>query len=239
MHSSNPGLPADAAFSRQTRPPAGRRSLAPNRCQSSVRLPVAQFGSGSNLVRSQLLTGVLMHHRVLVVASLMLLAACSNAPTKEEAPDKVAAPVTAAQRPTDASTTPAPPVRAAPVTEASSPLKDPSNILSRRSVFFDYDQSLIKDPDKPLLEAHANYLRQHPSTKVVVQGNTDERGSREYNIALGQLRADAVKRFLMLLGAEDRQVDTVSFGKEKPRCTLGDESCWSQNRRADLVYGGD
>ena len=80
---------------------------------------------------------------------------------------------------------------------------------------------------------------QHPSTKVTVQGNTDERGSREYNLALGQRRADAVKRYLTVLGAEDRQIDTVSFGKEKPRCTASDESCWSQNRRADLVYPGD
>ncbi len=154
-------------------------------------------------------------------------------------PDKVAATVTAAQRPAEASTTPAPPGRDAPVAGASNPLKDASNLLSRRSVFFDYDQSLIKDSDRPLVHAHANYLRQHPSAKLVIQGNTDERGSREYNIALGQSRADSLKRLLMLLGAEDRQVDTVSFGKERPRCTLGDESCWSQNRRADLVYGDD
>lgn len=174
-----------------------------------------------------------MYRRILVLASLLLVAACSNTPTKEAAPNKVEAPVPAAQRPME--TTTAPNRGAA----APNPLKDSSNILSRRSVFFDYDQSLIKDPDRPLLQAHASYLRQHPTTKVIVQGNTDERGSREYNIALGQRRADAVKRFLALLGAEDHQIDTVSFGKEKPRCTLSEESCWSQNRRADLVYPGD
>jgi peptidoglycan-associated lipoprotein len=108
-----------------------------------------------------------------------------------------------------------------------------------REVFFDYDQPLIKDTDGPFLRAHASFLRQHPTMKIVVQGNTDERGSREYNIALGQRRADVVKRYLSLLGADDRQIDTVSFGKEKPRCTLSDESCWAQNRRADLVYPGD
>ena len=140
-----------------------------------------------------------------------------------------------AQHPTEATTAP----NRAPGTGVPNPLKDPSNILSKRSVFFDYDQSLIKDPDRPLLQAHANYLRQHPGTKVTVQGNTDDRGSREYNLALGQRRADAVKRYLTVLGAEDRQIDTVSFGKEKPRCTVSDESCWSQNRRADLVYPGD
>ena len=97
---------------------------------------------------------------------------------------------------------------------------------------------MIKGNDRPLLEAHAKYLREHPEAKVTVQGNTDERGSREYNLALGQRRADAVKRFMTLLGAPERTIDTVSFGKEKPRCTLSQESCWSQNRR-DLVYLGD
>lgn len=174
-----------------------------------------------------------MHYRILVLASALLAAACSNAPTKEAAP--VAAPTPVAPRPTEATTAPN---RAAEI-GAPSPLKDPNNILSKRSVFFDFDQSLIKDPDRPLLQAHANYLRQHPNTRVTVQGNTDERGSREYNLALGQRRADAVKRYLTVLGAEDRQIDTVSFGKEKPRCTVSEESCWSQNRRADLVYPGD
>lgn len=176
-----------------------------------------------------------MYQRILVVASLLLAAACSNTPTKETAPSKVEAPVPPAQRPTEATTT----SNRAPGTGVPNPLKDPTSILSRRSVFFDYDQYLIKDPDRPLLQAHAEYLRQHPTTKLVVQGNTDERGSREYNLALGQRRSDAVKRFLTLLGADDRQIETVSFGKEKPRCTVSDESCWSQNRRADLVYPGD
>ncbi len=175
-----------------------------------------------------------MYYRSFLLASVLLAAACSNAPTKEAAP--VAAPAPVVQRPTEATTAPN---RAGPETGVANPLKDPSNILSKRSVFFDYDQSLIKDSDRPLLEAHANYLRQHPSAKVTVQGNTDERGGREYNLALGQRRADAVKRYLTVLGAEDRQIDTISFGKEKPRCTASEESCWSQNRRADLVYRGD
>jgi peptidoglycan-associated lipoprotein len=175
-----------------------------------------------------------MDYRILVVASLLLTAACSTTP-KQAAPSKVEAPAAAAQHPHEATTAP----NRAPGTAVPNPLKDPRNILSKRSVFFDYDQSLIKDPDKPLLQAHANYLRQHPTTKVIVQGNTDERGSREYNLALGQRRADAVRQFLALLGAGDRQIETISFGKEKPRCTVSDESCWSENRRADLVYPGD
>ena len=178
-----------------------------------------------------------MTRRLFALALLLLVAACSNAPTKDAAPSAVEPSVQPAQRPTETTTTS--PTRASPIAEAPNPLRDPGNILSKRSVYFDYDQFLIKDPDRPLLQAHAIYLRQHPTAKVVVQGNTDERGSREYNIALGQRRADAVKQVLRLLGAEDRQIETVSFGKEKPRCTVSDESCWSQNRRADLVYAGE
>jgi peptidoglycan-associated lipoprotein len=178
-----------------------------------------------------------MYCRLFALASLLVVAACSNTPTKDAAPGNVEPSAPSVQRPAESTTTS--PTRASPVAEAPNPLKDPGNVLSRRSVYFDFDQFLIKDPDRPLLQAHATYLRQHPSAKVVVQGNTDERGSREYNIALGQRRSDAVKQVLRLLGAEDRQIETVSFGKEKPRCTADDESCWSQNRRADLVYSDD
>ena len=176
-----------------------------------------------------------MDHRLITLASFLLVAACSNTPTKEADPTQVEAPVPAVQTAGSATISP---TRTSTASEAN-PLKDPTNILSKRSVFFDYDQALIKEPDRPLVQAHASYLRQHPTAKLVVQGNSDERGTREYNIALGQQRADAVKRLLKLLGVEDRQIDTVSFGKEKPRCTVSDESCWSQNRRADLVYTGD
>ncbi len=178
-----------------------------------------------------------MSRRFLALASLFLVAACSNAPTNDAAPDNAEPSVPSVQPP--AETTGTAPTRSSSVAETPDPLKDPGNILSKRSVYFDYDQFLVKDPDRPLLQAHALYLRQHPTAKVVVQGNTDERGGREYNIALGQRRADAVKQVLRLLGAEDRQIETVSFGEEKSRCTASDESCWSKNRRADLVYSGD
>jgi peptidoglycan-associated lipoprotein len=178
-----------------------------------------------------------MARGLFALALLLVVAACSNTPTKDEAPGNVEPSAPSLQRPAETTTTS--PTRASPVAEAPNPLKDPGNILSKRSFYFDYDQFLIKDPDRPLLQAHASYLRQHPTAKVVVQGNTDERGTREYNIALGQRRSDAVKQILSLLGADDRQIEAVSFGKEKPRCTASDESCWSQNRRADLVYSGD
>jgi len=115
-------------------------------------------------------------------------------------------------------------------------LRDPNNILSKRSVYFDYDSFVVREEFKPLVEAHAKYLQRNPTAKMTVQGHTDERGSREYNIALGQKRADAVKRMLILLGATEIQVETVSFGKEKPKAMGSNEEAWAQNRRADIVY---
>ena len=119
------------------------------------------------------------------------------------------------------------------------PLRDPGNILSKRSVFFDFDSFSVKDEYRALVEAHARYLAQNRNGRVTVQGHTDERGSREYNIALGQRRADAVKRMMTLTGAGDGQVETVSFGKEKPRNAGHDEGAWAENRRADIVHAGE
>ncbi|NMG69141.1 peptidoglycan-associated lipoprotein Pal [Parazoarcus communis] len=118
-------------------------------------------------------------------------------------------------------------------------LTDPNNILSKRSVFFDFDSFVIKAEAKPLVEAHARFLVQNPQMKMLIQGNTDERGSREYNLALGQKRADAVRQALTLLGAKDSQIESVSLGEEKPRCTEATESCYAQNRRGDMLYSGE
>jgi len=168
---------------------------------------------------------------------IAVLAACSSTPMKEAAPVKVEdkSPKAAAPAPT------AP--QAAPATQASAgetnPLKDPKNILSKRSVYFDLDEYVVRDEFKPMVQAHARYLTQNASAHMTVQGNTDERGSREYNLALGQRRADAVKKAMTILGAGDKQIETVSFGEEKAKCTQSEEFCWSQNRRADIVYQGD
>ncbi|NTV09372.1 MAG: peptidoglycan-associated lipoprotein Pal [Zoogloea sp.] len=118
-------------------------------------------------------------------------------------------------------------------------LRDPKNILSKRSVFFDFDSYVVKDEFKPLLEAHAKFLASHKETRMLIQGNADERGSREYNLALGQKRADAVRKSLALLGVSDAQVEAVSLGEEKPRCSESNEGCWSQNRRGDMLYKGE
>ena len=119
------------------------------------------------------------------------------------------------------------------------PLKDPANVLSKRSVYFEFDSFVVKDEYKPLIEAHGRYLAANRNARMTIQGNTDERGSREYNIALGQKRADSVKRMMMLLGAQESQIETVSFGKEKPKHPGHDEAAWAENRRDDLLYAGE
>lgn len=118
-------------------------------------------------------------------------------------------------------------------------LTDPNNILSKRSVFFDFDSYVIKSEAKPLVEAHARFLVQNPQMKMLIQGNTDERGSREYNLALGQKRADVIKQALMLLGAKEAQIESVSLGEEKPRCDAASEACYAENRRGDMLYSGE
>ncbi|MDE2365559.1 MAG: peptidoglycan-associated lipoprotein Pal [Betaproteobacteria bacterium] len=122
---------------------------------------------------------------------------------------------------------------------ALNPLTDPKNILSKRSVYFDFDSSVIKDEYKPLVAAHAQYLRGNAGARVLLQGNTDERGSREYNLALGQRRADAVKNAMTLSGVRDSQIEAVSLGEEKPRALGHDEAAWTENRRTDIRYQGE
>jgi peptidoglycan-associated lipoprotein len=118
-------------------------------------------------------------------------------------------------------------------------LRDPNSPLSKRSVFFDYDSFTVKDEYKALVEAHSAYLKRTPRARIVIEGNTDERGSREYNLALGQKRSEAVKRVMALLGVSDSQVESVSFGEEKPRNPASNEAAWAENRRADIRYVGE
>jgi len=118
-------------------------------------------------------------------------------------------------------------------------LKDPSSPLSKRSIYYDFDRFDVKDEYRPLVEAHARYLRENSGAKVLIQGNTDERGSREYNVALGQRRSDGVKKMLILLGAKDAQIEAVSLGEEKPKSEGSNEQSWSQNRRSDILYSGE
>ncbi len=118
-------------------------------------------------------------------------------------------------------------------------LRDPNNILSKRAIMFDYDSFTIRSQYAPLIEAHGRFLAANPQMKMLIQGSADERGSREYNLALGQKRSDAVKKSLMLLGATEAQIESVSLGEEKPQCTERNEACYAENRRGEMLYAGE
>jgi peptidoglycan-associated lipoprotein len=170
----------------------------------------------------------------LVVA--ILAAACSSNETKKEAPvsdrSSTATPSTTSNSASTATPT-------TPSNIAGNPLTDPNNILSKRSVYFDFDSNAVKDEYRGLIQAHSHYLNDHRDAHIRIEGNCDERGSREYNLALGQRRAEAVKKVMTVLGVADQRIETVSFGEEKPVATGQDESAWAQNRRADIRYVGE
>ncbi len=122
------------------------------------------------------------------------------------------------------------------VVQETDPLNDPASPLAKRSVYFQYDSFVVQPEYQSVVEAHARYLSANRDKHVVIEGNTDERGSREYNLALGQKRADAVRRALATLGVDDSQMESISFGEEKPRAVGTDEASFAENRRADLSY---
>jgi peptidoglycan-associated lipoprotein len=166
-----------------------------------------------------------------IISSAALLAACSS-PVKvtEPAPVVESKPVEAAPQADNTRSV-------APVeTKSLDPLDDPQGVLAQRSVYFDFDSYVVREDGKSVVSNHAGYLTKNTSRNILVQGNTDERGGAEYNLALGQKRAEAVKRSLVALGVSDGQVEAVSLGKEKPKATGSNEEAWSQNRRADIVY---
>lgn len=115
-------------------------------------------------------------------------------------------------------------------------LNDPQGVLASRSVFFDFDSYSVRAADRSLVEAHARYLAANPSVSIRLEGHTDERGTSEYNLALGQRRSEAVRNIMLVLGVRDDQVEAVSFGKEAPRAMGSTEEAWAQNRRVDIVY---
>jgi len=181
--------------------------------------------------------------RALVIGATSLLAACASTTSTTEPAAAPAAPATkpaAAAKDSSADskavTTPAVAARGfAPGTEH----RDPNSPLAKRAVFFDFDQYNIKPEFQELLKAHAAHLNKHQSLKLLVQGSADERGSREYNLALGQKRADAVRGALGSLGVTAARIETVSLGEEKPKASGHDETSWAQNRRGDVLYSGE
>ncbi|MBT8530860.1 peptidoglycan-associated lipoprotein Pal [Polynucleobacter paneuropaeus] len=119
---------------------------------------------------------------------------------------------------------------------SSQPWNDPKSPLFEKSVYFGFDEYTVQTKYQNMLSAHAGYLKAHPEQKIIIQGNTDDRGTAEYNLALGQRRSDAVRKALVLMGVPDAQMEAVSFGKEKPKAEGDTESAWAENRRADIVY---
>jgi peptidoglycan-associated lipoprotein len=133
------------------------------------------------------------------------------------------------------------PVAAAPVTEPmTEPMTEPVTAVSRvaepvHQAFFAFDSSKLDASAKSILNSNAEWLNDHPGLRITVEGNCDERGTREYNLALGQRRADSVRDYLSSRGVSASRIDTVSFGEERPMCRSSGEACWAQNRRADIV----
>ncbi|HEY0490757.1 MAG TPA: peptidoglycan-associated lipoprotein Pal [Telluria sp.] len=163
-----------------------------------------------------------------IITSAALLAACSSpvklndAPVVERAPE--AAPVTDTRdvRPVE--------------TGSVDPLNDPKGVLANRSVYFDYDSYVVRDDGQAVVQNHSGFLNKNKDRKILIQGNTDERGGTEYNLALGQKRAEAVRKSMAALGVAESQMEAVSLGEEKPKATGSDEAAWAENRRADIVY---
>ena len=175
------------------------------------------------------------------VAAVLLIAGCASTGPDEQTP----APVTeGAGKPgvSQPSTVTTEPVKPVDVTGTPTTGIDPKvkqGVLAERSIYYDLDKFDIKDEYRGMVEAHAKYLRENPSARMLIQGNTDERGSREYNVGLGQRRSDGVKRMLILLGARENQIESVSLGEEKPRAEGSNEEAWAKNRRSDLLYNGE
>ena len=174
-----------------------------------------------------------MKHLIIPTLLALLVAGCSSTPDTAE---QTGAPVESRTGSGNVAT-----VTAGNMDSRKLPpeLTDPKSILSKRSVYFDYDKFDIKAEYKDLVAAHAKFLSNNRQFKMLIQGNTDERGSREYNLALGQKRADAIKKQLVLLGAREDQVESVSLGEEKPKNTAQNEAAWAENRRGDMLYSGE
>jgi peptidoglycan-associated lipoprotein len=198
-------------------------------------MPGSVFRSTNLLTFHQILSleELNMKRLILIAWPALLMAACSTPkpPAPPAPPPQAAAPVPPPVAPAP------PPAKPAPVA-TESPMEAFERArasLSASSIYFDFDKSAIKSEADSLIAQHARLLQSYPNDKLTLQGNCDERGSREYNLALGQRRADGVKEKLLLMGVPASRIDTVSFGKEKPRELCHEERCWSENRRADFV----
>ena len=180
--------------------------------------------------------------RIALPLLLLALAGCSSTKLAEPTQAATTAVPVVARAPAQATTptatpaTPTPAPQSAVRSIAVHPLDDPKSPLLGRSVYFDFDSAVLPDSARPVVESHAKYLASTRTAKVRIEGHCDERGGREYNLALGQKRAQATLKALQLVGAPNADLEATSFGKERPRDQGHDESAWAQNRRADLNY---
>jgi peptidoglycan-associated lipoprotein len=167
----------------------------------------------------------------LVMLTVMLLSGCESMPfgKDDEAADKQPAQVEDRSDGAEAS-------GAAAGSFTGDPLDDPNSLLSKRVVYFDFDSSTIREDSRAIIEAHARYLASKPGMSVVLEGHADERGTREYNVALGERRANSVRQLMVLNGVASGQTQTVSYGEERPVATGHNESAWNLNRRVEIVY---
>jgi peptidoglycan-associated lipoprotein len=172
----------------------------------------------------------------LVIATL--LAACGSQEVKKDVPVAESTPPASTQPTTPSGTAPTTTPATQPAITAN-PLTDPNNVLSKRSVYFDFDSNVVKDEYRGVVTAHAKYMTEKKDSKIRIEGNCDERGSREYNLALGQRRAEAMKKVMTVLGVQEGRIETVSFGEEKPADPGHDETAWAKNRRGDIRYAGE
>lgn len=117
-------------------------------------------------------------------------------------------------------------------------LNDPDSPLSKRVIYFDFDSSKITNEQREVIDAHADFLSRNPDVEVVLEGHTDERGTREYNLALGERRAQSVEQLLQVQGVSTDQIQVISFGEERPAALEHDESAWRLNRRVEILYSG-
>ena len=170
--------------------------------------------------------------RIAMAIAVLTLAACSSTKLAETGDVSGKAVVAA-----PASPAPAPAPAKSAVAAVVADHLNPSSLISKeRSVYFDFDQFVIKASDGPLIERQGKYLASKPTLAIRVEGNADERGGREYNLALGQKRAEAVRRSMTLLGVAESQIEAVSLGEEKPAQTGSTEESYARNRRAEVNY---
>ena len=166
--------------------------------------------------------------------ALVIAAGISACKTTEPVAEPVAAPEPAPAPVVEEATTMAAP-DARDYTDARN-FDNSESLLSKRVIYFDFDKSEVKSEYRSIVAAHAAYAAAHPSARVTLEGHADERGTREYNLGLGERRGNAISGLLSAAGAMGGQLDTVSYGEERPVCRVSDENCWWQNRRVEIVY---